>query len=152
MTRDWLSQLHGPGYLWTPPLAEPATEGEMAALQAYSPRRLPEDYIAFLGRYGGGEIWYRDIWLIRILSAAEVPRSQEGYGFAKRMPDALLFGGDGGEGLVFDMRARHPDGHYPILAVNYVTVGWQDALHVAASFREVMLLRHELLVGTRRVD
>src|SRR5258708_11411473 len=62
-------------------------------------------------------------------------------------------GGDaGGEGLVFDMRARHPDSQYPILAVNYVTVGWREALHVADSFRELLLLRHELLEGARRVD
>jgi hypothetical protein len=82
-----------------------------------------------------------------------VPSHQEGYGFAKQMPEELLFGGDGGgEGLVFDMRARYPDSHYPILAVNYVTAGWKEALHVADSFRELMLLCHELLVGARRVD
>ena len=153
MTLDWLSQLHGLGYVWTPPLNEPATESEMAALQAYSPRPLPEDYVAFLRRYGGGEIRYQDLWLIRVIPPANVPSFQEGYGFAKRMPEALIFGDNGGgEGLVFDLRARHPDGQYPILAVNYVTVGWMEALHVADGFRELLLLRHELLKGARRVD
>lgn len=153
MTLDWLSQLRGPDYVWTPPLDEPATESKIAALQAYSPRPLPEDYLAFLRRYGGGEIWYQDVWLIRVIRTVDVPSYQEGYGFAKRMQEALIFGGDGGgEGLVFDMRARHPDGHYPILAINYVTVGWEETLHVADSFRELLLLRHELLEGARHVD
>jgi hypothetical protein len=153
MTLDWLSQLHGPGYVWTPPLDAPATESEIAALQAYSPRPLPEDYVAFLRRHGGGEIWYQDVWLVRVIPPADVPSYQEGYGFAKGMPEALIFGGDGGgEGLVFDMRAHHLVGHYPILAVNYVTIGWKETLHVADSFRELLLLRHELLEGARHVE
>lgn len=153
MTLDWLSQLHGPGYIWTPPLEEPASEIAIAALQAYSLLPLPEDYVAFLRRNGGGEIWHQDIWLIRVIPPADVPSYQAGYGFAKRMPEALIVGGDGGgEGLVFDMRARHPDGQYPILAVNYVTVGWEETLHVADSFRELLLLRHKLLEGARHVD
>ncbi|HEY7983775.1 MAG TPA: hypothetical protein VID73_06385 [Ktedonobacterales bacterium] len=57
-----------------------------------------------------------------------------------------------GEGLVFDMCARHPDGQYPVLAVNYVTVEWEETLNVADGFRELMLLRHELLKGARRVE
>jgi hypothetical protein len=106
MASDWLDQLHGPEYVWTPQLDRPATESEIATLQAYSPRPLPEDYVAFLRRYGGGEILYRDLWLIRVIPPGDVPS----------YPGALMFGGDGGgEGLVFDMRSRHPDGQYPIL-------------------------------------
>jgi hypothetical protein len=153
VTDDWLAQLHGPGYEWTASPDQPATEREIARLQAYSPRPLPEDYVAFLRRYGGGDIWYEDLWLILVIPPAKVPQWHEGYGFTTDMPEALLFGSDGGgEGLVFDMRDHHPDGRYPILAVNYVTVGWKETLHVADSFRELMLLRHELLKGARHVD
>ncbi|HEV2460477.1 MAG TPA: hypothetical protein VGS80_19145 [Ktedonobacterales bacterium] len=53
---------------------------------------------------------------------------------------------------MFDMRARQPDGHYPLLAVNYVTVGWKETLHLAESFHELMRLRHGLLAGARRVE
>jgi hypothetical protein len=153
MTDDWLDQLHGPGYEWTESTVQPATEHEIATLRAYSPRPLPEDYVAFQRRYGGGEIRYEGLWLIFITPAVEVAQWHEGYGFANYMPEALLFGNDGGgEGLVFDMRAHHPDSQYPILAVNYVTVGWNETIHVAGSFRELMLLRHELLEGAQDVD
>jgi hypothetical protein len=152
MAHDWLAQLREPDYTWAPPLDQTATESEIAALQAYSPHPLPEDYVAFLRRYGGGELGYQNVWSIRVIPPADVPSYQEGYSFAKRMPDSLILGYDGGEGLVFDMRARHPNGQFPILAVNFVTVGWKEALHVAESFRELMLLRHELLVGASRED
>jgi hypothetical protein len=154
MAHDWLAQLRGPNYTLALPLETPATESEIEALQACAPRPLPDNYLAFLRRYGGGEIWYRDIWLIRVIPPSAVPSYHEGYGFAKDMPGSMTFGGNGGgEGLVFDMRAHHSDGQYPILAVNYITIGWDEQLlHVANSFRELVLLRHELLVGASRED
>jgi hypothetical protein len=62
------------------------------------------------------------------------------------MPGAILFGNDGGgEGFVSDIRSEHPDGCYPILAVNYVSLGWDEAIYVASDIRSLLSLQHGLL-------
>ena len=62
------------------------------------------------------------------------------------MPGALAFGDDGGsECLVFDARLQRPDGLYPVYAVNFVSIGWQDATWIAAGFLELLQLQTNLL-------
>jgi hypothetical protein len=65
-----------------------------------------------------------------------------------RMPGAVAFADlPGGEGLVFDLRADHADQQYPILAVNFVTIGWEETLVVAADFHTLVSLDRQLLLA-----
>jgi hypothetical protein len=76
-----------------------------------------------------------------------LPSASSGYGFTpERIPGAVALGSDGGgEGIVFDLRPQHPDGYYPIVAVNFVSVNWRETIHIADSFRDLLLLRRPLL-------
>ncbi len=62
------------------------------------------------------------------------------------IPGAIVIGSDGGsEGIVLDMRPEHASGRYPIYAINFVCIDWEDALMIAPDFRSFLLLRHGLL-------
>ncbi len=146
LAKDWLNQLEGPDYRWDdrPP---PATDAEIAALTQFVGRPLPVDYAVFLRRYGGGALWYRDLWYLWLWRAADIPTWAAAYGFTpQRVPGTIVIGSDGGgEGIVLDTRPEHADGKYPIYAINFVSIDWEDALLVAPDFRRLLLLRRELL-------
>lgn len=145
MNNDWLAALDGPEYKWH--ARQPGvSDEEVAALSERIARPLPKDYETFLRYYGGGDLWYEDIWCVVLWHPREIPAVSDGYGFTAGMPGALTFGSDGGgEGLVFDVRREQQGGQLPVLAVNYVTIGWDEAIHVADSFRDLLLLQHPLL-------
>ncbi len=146
MTEDWLELLDGADYRWDDrPL--PAPERDIAALATFVGRPLPDDYVAFLRRHDGGALWYRDVWYLHLWRAGDIPAWSSAYGFtADTIPGAIAIGSDGGgEGLVLDVRPQHADGAYPIYAMNFVSIDWEDALPVAPNFRSLLLLRHGLL-------
>ncbi len=146
MTEDWLDILEGDDYRWeVRPL--PASERDIAALAEFVGRPLPEDYVAFLRRHDGGALWYRDVWYIHLWRTTDIPAWSTAYGFTPaNIPGAIAIGSDGsGEGLVLDVRLEQGDGNYPIYAINFVSIGWDEALAVATDFRNLLLLRHGLL-------
>lgn len=142
---DWLHQLDAPGYEWQE-RNPPASDAEIAALQSFVGRPLPADYVAFLRLANGATLSYRDQWLLYIWPAWQVPEVCAGYGFTpERIPGAIPIAGDGGsEALVYDMRPQHADGDYPIYLVNYITIGWDEAIFCAPDFCSMVLLRHSL--------
>lgn len=142
---DWLRILEQPEYEWEYRTSG-ATEHELHYLQEWLKRPLPEDYVAFMRMSNGAVLWYEDIWHLQIWSVGDVKAWTQQYGFSEKMPGAIALGDNGGgEGLIFDTRPQHSDGLYPILAVNFVTINWQETLPVASSFRDLLLLRHSLL-------
>lgn len=151
MAHNWLELLHQPGYTWDATFPG-ATQEQISQVEAYFRRQLPSEYVALLRVTNGGDLSYRDLWLIHFWPAQHIPSWSQAYGFtAETMPDAFPFADDGGsEALVFDMRPSHPAGEYPILAVNFITVGWAEALRISDSFRDLVLLRHALLEGAQR--
>lgn len=148
-TSAWLSVLEGPNYTWDY-RGPPATSEQIDALGHFARRLLPADYVAFLRMCDGAAVWHDDYWFLNVWPTGEVPAVTAGYRFDEHMPGALPFASDGaGEALVFDMRREHPDEEYPVLLVNYVTVGWDETIPVATSFRELLLLDKSLF---HRVD
>jgi SMI1/KNR4 family protein SUKH-1 len=146
MTADWLETLQGVDYRWdVRPL--PATEQDIAALGVFVARPLPDDYVAFLRHHDGGALWYRDVWYIHLWRASDIPEWSSAYGFsAAAIPGAIPIGSDGAsECLALDIRPQHSNGNYPICAINFVSIDWDEALPVAPDFRSLLLLRHALL-------
>lgn len=141
----WLLQLDEPGYEWQERNL-PAPDAEITALQAFVGRPLPADYVAFLRMTDGAVLSYEDEWLLQIWPAWQVPEVCKGYGFiSERIPDGIPIAADGGsEALVYDMRPQHADGQYPIYLVNYITIGWKEAIFCAPDFRSMLLSRHSL--------
>ncbi len=147
---QWLSTLDGPHYTWDDH-GQPATDEEIVVLERFVRRPLPPDYVAFLRMCNGATLWHGDHWFIKIWPSGQIPDVTSGYRFDMRMPSAIPFASDGGgEALVFDIRPAHPDGRYPILLVNYVTVGWDETIPVASCFRELMLLSDSLFHAVER--
>jgi len=146
MTTDWLRALEGPDYVWVHRYPA-ASEAELDELTAFFGRSLPQDYAAFLRSTNGGSLQHNDLWDIRFWRSGDIPAWSAAYGFVPaRMPGAVAFADlPGGEGLVFDIRADHADQQYPILAVNFVTIGWGETLVVASDFRALVSLDRELL-------
>ena len=142
---DWLLQLDGPGYEWRERNL-PASDAEIAVLQAYVGRPLPADYVTFLRLTNGATLSYNDQWVVHIWSAWQVPEVCAGYGFTPDVvPGAIAIASDGGsEGLVYDIRPPHADGHYPIYLVSYIGIGWDEAIFCAPDFRSMLLLRDSL--------
>lgn len=145
---DWLALLARQGVVWLDQ-KPPATDDEIAALATFCGRPLPNDYIAFLRQANGGILTYDDYWETHLLSTHDIPEWHRGYRITQEtMPGALFFGSDAGtEGLVFDIRAHRPDGDYPIFAVNYITVGWDEVIWVAESFTALLTLQRGILDG-----
>lgn len=146
MSDEWLTRLQEPGYDWR--ARDPAaSESDLKALEAYCKRPLPADYATFMRAWGGAEVSFRDLWIIRLWRPQDISIWSSAYGFtSERMSDAVAFGDNGGgEALVFDIRPQHRDGDYPVLAVNFVSITWSEVIPVADSFRELLLLRRPLL-------
>lgn len=146
MVAEWLNALHQPDYEWLE-VHPGATDEQIERLAQYCRRPLPLEYETLLRVSNGGVITYQEIWLIRFWSTQECLVWPAAYGLtATNLPGGLAFGDDGGgEGLVFDIRPTNPDGAYPVYAVNYVSIGWDEALKVASSFKDLLLLRRRLL-------
>ena len=147
---DWLLQLDGQGYVWQERNSA-ASDAEIAALQSFVGRPLPAEFVAFLRMANGATLSYQDRWLLHIWPAWQVPEVCAGYGFTPdRIPGAVAIASDGGsEGLVYDIRPHHADSQYPIYLVNYVTIGWREAIFCAPDFRSMLLQQHSLFWNSR---
>lgn len=144
MDTSWLEVLNQPEYIWELRNA-PATKADLDALEHFFGRPLPQDYRELMFLSNGGALWHLDHWYLRFLHTKDILVYREAYGFDK-MPGSLPFGNDGGgECFVFDIRSKHPDGQYPILAVNYVSIGWDETMFIAPNIRSMVQFQHGLL-------
>jgi hypothetical protein len=145
---EWLRALERPDYVWKQRHL-PATEPEIEALTTFAGRPLPDDYVAFLRTSNGAILRHQEWWEIQFWRTDDIPCWSAVYGFVPAsMLGALAFADDrGGEGLVFDLRMVHPDQAYPVLAVNYVTIGWDETLLVAPDVRALLRLDRELFAA-----
>jgi hypothetical protein len=145
---DWLAVLETADYRWDG-REPPASEEAIAALARFAGRELPDDYVAFLRRQNGGSLRYHDFWYLWLWRADDIPSWSEAYGMApNQIPGSLILGSNGGgEAIVIDMREERLDRRCPIVAINFISDGWDDAMPVAPDFRSLMLLRRELLVA-----
>jgi hypothetical protein len=146
MDSDWLRVFDGYEYDWAM-RGEPATEAQIDTIARCADYSLPRDYVAFMNQQNGGSLWYREIWFIHLWRAQDVCSWSRNYGFTPdSMVDALAFGSDGQDSaLVFDMRSAPLDANYPIVAVNFMAIGWDEAHLIAPHFRSLLLLQRELL-------
>jgi hypothetical protein len=143
---DWLDVLETADYRWEG-REPPASEEAIAALAHFAGHELPDDYVTFLRCQNGGALWYRDVWYLQLWRAEDIPSWSAAYGFTpEEITGALVLGSNGGgEALAFDMREERPDRQYPIYAINFITVGWEEVIRVAPDFRSLLLLRYSLL-------
>ena len=107
----------------------PATDAEVEQAERRLGVRLPADYRSYLLGQNGLKGWFGDVYLelypvSRVVDAAEAQTWQ---------PGLVLIGGDGaGEAVGYDFRKPEP----PIVLVNLVSAGWEDA-----SFSSSLLYR-----------
>lgn len=143
---DWRAILSEPGYTWDS-VGFGATEQDLATLAKWSGRPLPDDYAAFLRLSNGATVRYQELWEVSLYPSGQLPEIAAGYGIGPpHLPGAILFGTDGGPfALVFDARPHQPDRQYPVLAMDWIELSWEDAILVAEDFRSLLMLRGPLL-------
>jgi hypothetical protein len=146
MAEDWLDILETADYKWEV-REPPASEEAIAALTRFAGRDLPDDYMAFLRRQNGGALSYDDFWYLWFWRADDIPSWSAAYGMTpNEIPGSLILGSNGGgEAIVLDMRKERSDRRYPIVAINFISDGWEDAMPVASDFRSLLSLRRSLL-------
>lgn len=111
-----------------------ATEQQIQAAEANLSRRFPDDYRAFLSSEDGVEATFGDAY-VGLWPTEQLVERNVGYGLSRDAPGLILIGSDGaGEGIAFDYRQRPPG----IVLVPFTSVGWEDALPQASSFKEFM--------------
>jgi hypothetical protein len=143
---DWLDTLETADYEWEG-REPPASEVAIAALARFAGRDPPDGYVAFLRRQSGGALSYDDFWYLWFRRAEDIPSSSEAYSMTPdEVPGSLILGSNrGGEAIVLDMRKERSDRRYPIVAINFISDGWEDAMPVASDFRSLLSLRRSLL-------
>jgi hypothetical protein len=143
---DWLDMLETADYRWDG-REPPASEGAIATLAHFAGRELPDDYVAFLRRQNGGALRYDDFCYLWLWRADDIPSWSAAYGMTpNEIPGSLTLGSNGGgEAIVLDVREERPDRRYPVVAINVISDGWDDAMPVATDFRSLLSLRGSLL-------
>ncbi len=146
---EWLGILNGPEYEWSSwqqPVRGVSSD-EWEQLVSWCGRPLPDDYAAFLRLTNGADVWHAPYGTLRFWPSHDIPRFSSEAG-VRDLPGAFAFGDDTAEEiLVFDTRPCHPDGRYPVYAVDAYSVHdrWEGAIRVADTFTSLILLRSDLL-------
>ncbi|PYV53092.1 MAG: hypothetical protein DMG96_35230 [Acidobacteria bacterium] len=106
-----------------------ASRQALASLRAGLPKRLPERYMAFLGRANGGEGFIGERY-VRLWRAEELIEVNRGYNVTEFSPNLFLIGTDGGgEAYAFDVSANDPT----VFEVPFIGMP-SDARAIADSF------------------
>jgi hypothetical protein len=108
----------------------PTSLESIARCQASLGVSLPSDYVQFLQRMNGGEVFIgeRDLMLWSVEDFIEM---NTGTYFAEAAPGLIVFGSDGGgEAFGFDTRTAPP----PIVVAPYVGMEWDVAYRIAPTF------------------
>jgi SMI1 / KNR4 family (SUKH-1) len=83
----------------------PATNEAIKSLIAALPKRLPDEYIAFLARSNGGQGFVGERF-VSLWKAEELITRNRGYKVTEFFPDFFFIGSDGGgEAYAFDISA-----------------------------------------------
>jgi hypothetical protein len=112
----------------------PAPPDRLALLRQVLPSEIPSDYIEFISRSDGGQIWFNKVGpssfdCLRIYSVSRMLELRDS--FAKLFPWLLVIGGDqGSQYLGYDTSGNAP---WPIVMF---LPGW-GATKVAVSFTEL---------------
>lgn len=77
-------------------MSEGATESQIACLQEWAGRQLPESYIDLLKTANGVEGFVMDNSYLILWPAEEVPKNNENYSVNKFAPGLILIGSNGG--------------------------------------------------------
>lgn len=124
-------------YQWQ--AAPPATPAALADLIAAQRIVLPPLYRDLLRLSDGGDGFFAgEMSYIRVWSAALAVDYNRDYEIARYAPGFVGFGDNGGPEIIsFDTRGGEP---YPIVAIPFVPMAWDDALPVAPDL-DTMLQR-----------
>ena len=115
----------------------PATETELAEAEQRLGVKFPADYRDYLLTHNGVKGWFGEVYL-ELYSVSDVIGSTEAHDHQARQPGLVLIGGDGaGEAVGYDFRKIPP----PVVLVNLVSAGWEDASLQAPTFSEFMAQR-----------
>lgn len=95
---------------------------------------FPDDYSAFVISSGRVDRDFGGSWLM-LYGVDELVPLNRAHDHSDSHPGLVLIGSDGGgEGVGFDFRAQRP----PVVLVNFVSPGWQDAIRQADTFTDFM--------------
>ena len=119
-------------------LAPPAAGDDIAALEAATLRRLPEDYPLILRWSDGAEGYVGGRGYLRLWSAGDVIRFNEAYRVSEFLPDVVLFRSDAAAiGYGFDFAA----GSSRVVAFELAGMHRDYVWVAASSFPDLVRLR-----------
>jgi hypothetical protein len=112
----------------------PATKEALQSLLAALPKRLPDDYIAFLARSNGGEGFIGERYVC-LWKAEELITRNRGYKVTQFFPNFFFIGSDGGgEAYAFDISGDNAT----VFEVPFIGMP-SDANAIADSFAALLL-------------
>lgn len=112
----------------------PAAADLFESIRLVLPAETPADYLAFLARFDGGQVWFDEegpegFDCLRIYSISRLLELQKSH--KELFPSLLVIGGDqGSQRLGYDIEARSP---WPLL----LFLPGSRAVKIAASFGEL---------------
>jgi SMI1 / KNR4 family (SUKH-1) len=106
---------------------------------------FPADYRNFITTSGRVDRDFGGSWLMLYGTEELVPLNRA-HDHSDSHPGLVFFGSNGGgEGVGFDFRSVPP----PVVLVNWVSAGWQDAIRQADTFTEFIDQRKPTGFGSR---
>lgn len=111
-----------------------SADGAIEAAEAALGIAFPDDYRLFLARFGGGEGFVGEHYLV-LWTPTELAPFNRDYEIAEYAPGLVAIGSDGGgEGFAFDTRSLP----HPIVMVPFIGMSLTDAKPVAATLSDFM--------------
>ncbi len=96
--------------------------------------QFPGDYRAFVATENGVASWFGNVYLM-LYPVESLPDLNQVHDHSSYLPGFAIIGSDGAAELFgFDFRVDP----VPVVMVNNVSGGWEDAIRQAESFREFM--------------
>lgn len=99
---------------------------------------FPPDYRAFMRQHNGVEADYGGSYLV-LYPVEDLAEVNSGCGAGEHAGLVLIGSDGGGEGVAYDFRQPQP----PLFLVNFVSIGWDEALRQAESFSDFMAQREK---------
>jgi hypothetical protein len=116
------------------------SEVAIAECEKHFGLKFPDDYRDFMKYSNGGEGFFGPNSYLRLWKIEELSLMNDGYETANYLPNALLFGTDGGEeAFGFDLRTSQTK----IIEVPFVGMEWELAWLLSDSFRGFLLRLYE---------
>jgi hypothetical protein len=112
------------------------TDEVIGAAEAALGIRFPQDYRTFMQQHTGIEADYGGSYLV-LYAVEDLAEVNSGYGAGEHAGLVLIGSDGGGEGVAYDFRQPQP----PLFLVNFVSIGWDEAVRQAESFTDFMAQR-----------